>query len=226
MTDAEIDALIATLAESRRDLPTEVDPADVIDRGLVVIDGVATEVAREDDPRCADAERSLVELICRADYVERVRSRIEATLAARSDPDPTSERKAGRGATSPNLATLWQLLDETRPAMVAEVWSRGQQVNTQRLLVGVPQVHDFAGIDPANPDAPPRNVTHFDRIDDHMAHCVRGVTLYEGDWPVGVAIPHPKGEPLTFVLVNLPTGAGGWLTKCSRGALSKRGCGR
>ena len=44
-----------------------------------------------------------------------------------------------------------------------------------------------------------------DRIDDETAHCVSGVNLSEGDYPVGGAFPHPKERSSFFCLVNLPT---------------------
>ena len=47
--------------------------------------------------------------------------------------------------------------------------------------------------------------SHFDRIDDKTAHCVSGQNLSPGDYPVGVAIPHPKQPGYFFHLVNLTT---------------------
>ena len=48
--------------------------------------------------------------------------------------------------------------------------------------------------------------THFDRIDDRVAHYVAGNSLTpDTDYPVGVAFPHPKQEDAFFCLVNLPT---------------------
>jgi hypothetical protein len=63
------------------------------------------------------------------------------------------------------------------------------------LLVGVPQVAEGAN-----------RATHFDRIDDHTAHCASGNSLTPGDYPVGVAIPHPNAtHQVMYYLVNLPT---------------------
>lgn len=92
-------------------------------------------------------------------------------------------------------ATLQELLDWTKPALVAEYWHGGRQLVEQHLLVDVPT---------RSPGAP--HETHFDRIDDRVAHYVKGVSLVpDTDYPVNVAIPHPKQEGAFFCLVNLPT---------------------
>ncbi len=92
---------------------------------------------------------------------------------------------------------LKDVLELTKPAMVAEYWNGGHHRSIQRLLVDVPSVLEGFG------------TSHFDRIDDQTAHCVTGVNLSEGDYPVGVAIPHPSPDPQErtafFQLVNLPT---------------------
>src|SRR5208337_1793176 len=50
--------------------------------------------------------------------------------------------------------------------------------------------------------------SHFDRADDHVAHCVSGNALTPGDYPVGVAFSAPNWHANTqgfFHLVNLPS---------------------
>jgi hypothetical protein len=89
---------------------------------------------------------------------------------------------------------LRQLLELTRPAMVAEYWQGRRNYGQQHLLVGVPSLGPGA-----------KRPSHFDRIDDRTAHCVSGNTLSPGDYPVGVAFPHPSTETAFFHLVNLPT---------------------
>ncbi len=89
---------------------------------------------------------------------------------------------------------LQELLELTRPAMVAEYWMGGHNPSRQRLLIGVPS---------QRPGAP--RPSHFDRIDDRTAHCVSGSNLSEGDYPVGVAIAHPNQSGALFCLVNLST---------------------
>ena len=98
--------------------------------------------------------------------------------------------------------------------MVAEIWSNLDEqvlinglvvaqsdvlqlrlVTTQYLHIGVPQLPEMA-----------TQVTHFDYCDDIRAHCVSGNTLKGGqDYPVGLAILHPEGNPTVFHLINLPT---------------------
>ncbi len=107
------------------------------------------------------------------------------------------EARLAEGGLSPEAERhLTELVELTRPAMVAEFWNESRHANTQRLLVGVPSVTESG-------------TSHFDRIDDQTAHVVAGVNLAEGDYPVGVAIPHPSADPryhsAFFHLVNLPT---------------------
>jgi len=89
---------------------------------------------------------------------------------------------------------LKKLLELAQPAMVAEYWYRRQHLSEQHLLVGVPSMAEGA-----------QRPSHFDRIDEKTAHCVSGNTLSPGEYPVGVAFPHPTTEGAFFRLVNLPT---------------------
>lgn len=109
-----------------------------------------------------------------------VRAALESTLAGGNLSAEATER-------------LDALLELTKPAMVAEYWQSGRHENVQHLLVGVPSITKNQG------------TSHFDRIDDRIAHCVSGVNLSEGDYPVGVALPHPRERNSFFHLVNLPT---------------------
>jgi len=132
----------------------------------------------------ATAERELLDILARDEEVPRVREALTAALAtAPAEAQPRLE----------------QLLEWTRPALVAEIWQNGIHYTIQHLLVDVPQR-------PAGSD----KLTHFDRIDDRTAHCVSGNSLQAGDYPVGVAIPHPNPErpdqlTVFFHLTNLPT---------------------
>ncbi len=126
------------------------------------------------------ATRELRDLLAREDYITPVQEALKKQLDYTGD--------------SPATKRIERLLAWLQPAMVAEVWLDGQHVTIQNLLVDVPQV----------PDGAPRT-THFDRIDDRTAHCVSGNTLEPGDYAVGVAIPHPRGQNMTFHLINLPT---------------------
>jgi hypothetical protein len=100
-----------------------------------------------------------------------------------------------RGAVDRAAADrLRELLQLTQPALVAEYWSGRRHMGEQHLLVGVPSQADGA-----------ERPSHFDRIDDRVAHCVSGQSLSPGDYPVHVAFPHPKESLAFFHLVNLPT---------------------
>ncbi|MBL8828822.1 MAG: hypothetical protein JNM18_17720 [Planctomycetaceae bacterium] len=101
----------------------------------------------------------------------------------------------------PNLSVdaqmrLDELLQWTKPAMVAEIWNGPRHRTIQHLLIGVP----------AQVSGAP-NPTHFDQIDDRKAHCVSGNSLTLGDWPVGVFFPSPRTPAWStqFFLFNLPT---------------------
>ncbi len=109
-----------------------------------------------------------------------IRDALEARVAAGVDSLEAQKR-------------LTELLNLTKPAMIAEYWIGGRHLNIQRLLIGVPSVVEGRG------------TSHFDRIDDRTAHCVAGVNLSEGDYPVGVAVPHPIQRTAFFHLINQPT---------------------
>ncbi len=121
----------------------------------------------------------LRDLLARPECAARVRAALEA-------------RRRSVALAPEADARLGELIDLARPAMVAEFWQGGANLNIQRLLVGVPSVSEGG-------------TSHFDRIDDRTAHCVTGVNLVEGDYPVGVALPHPTLPSAFFHLVNLPT---------------------
>lgn len=126
------------------------------------------------------ARQELMDLLARDSDVPRVKRAIESRLSGSIEPKATGRLK--------------ELLDLTRPAMVCEYWQGRQQHGEQHLIVGVPcQVTGAT------------NPSHFDRIDDRSAHCVSGNSLSRGDYPVGVAFPHPMLADAIFHLVNLPT---------------------
>ena len=118
--------------------------------------------------------------------VPRVKAALEARLRGKLPADAA--------------AALRELLELTRPAIVAEVWSdRKLQDPEQRMFIGEPK--RFA--ESANPSC-------FDRADDHSAHCISGNSLVPGNnYPVGIAFPAPRWKQNQkegfFHLVNLPT---------------------
>ena len=125
--------------------------------------------------------RRLEWLLLRDENLPRIKEGLQARLAAGADAETT--------------ARLRKLLDLARPAMVAECWQGRRHVGEQHLLVGVPSLGPGAA-----------RQSHFDRIDDRVAHCVSGHNLSPGDYPVGVAFPHPDPmQQAFFHLVNLPS---------------------
>jgi hypothetical protein len=120
------------------------------------------------------------DLTMRDSQVPRLRAALEGRLDGQLDPVVR--------------ARLREFHHKTQPAMVAEFWEDRQHQAEQHLIVGVPSQTARA----------PRP-SHFDRIDDRTAHCVSGSSLAPGDYPVGVAIPHPRSLGSFFRLVNLPT---------------------
>jgi len=138
--------------------------------------------SRPGQPRVEPAAlREFRDLMARSEYVAKA----EAMLKARLEKQGLSAGAAQR---------FQELLDLTRPAMVAECWFGARLSNTQHLIVGVPSMGPGA-----------QRPSHFDRIDDKTARCVSGQNLSPGDYPVGVAIPHPKQPGYFFHLVNLTT---------------------
>ncbi|MGA2258026.1 MAG: hypothetical protein ABSG53_25455 [Thermoguttaceae bacterium] len=129
------------------------------------------------------ARQELLDLLSEDGEVPRVKAAIEAHLRGKLDQEAA--------------ASLRELLDMTRPALVAESWSGRKQLLEQHLIVGRPMQAPGA----AHP-------SHFDRTDDHVAHCVSGNALTPGDYPVGVAFAAPNWQSPSqgfFHLVNLPT---------------------
>ena len=162
--------------------------------------------ARENDPAApAEKIKHLVEQIPHTDLADQFRLTQEPTavvelrdlLAIQANIVPIRvaiEFRLAAGDVSAEADRhLNEILELTKPAMVAEFWRSGRHENIQHLLVGVPSVVDNQG------------TSHFDRIDDQTAHCVSGVNLSEGDYPVGVAFPHPRERNAFFHLINLPT---------------------
>ncbi|MGQ9574861.1 MAG: hypothetical protein ACUVUC_06050 [Thermoguttaceae bacterium] len=128
------------------------------------------------------AFRELRDLLARSDCAPIVQSQLQARLR-QNRLDAEAARRVS------------ELLELTRPEMVAECWLAGRVfLPAQRLRIGVPSLGPGA-----------ERPSHFDRIDDQVAHCVSGQNLAPGDYPVGVAIPHPKQPGTFFHLVNLST---------------------
>jgi len=129
------------------------------------------------------AMRELSDLLVRDGYVPKIKQALESRLAQKGLPPEAARR-------------LRDLADLTRPAMVAEFWYGRRLLNTQHLLIGVPSQAPGA-----------TRPSHFGYIDDDVAFCVIGQNLSQGNFPVGVAVPHPNPEyaGAMFHLVNLST---------------------
>jgi hypothetical protein len=130
------------------------------------------------------AQQELLDVLAQDSDVPRVKAELEAHL--RGKLDASAARR------------LHDLLDLTRPALVAESWSGHRQTLEQHLVVGVPMHSPLA-----------EHPSYFDSADDKTAHCVSGNALLPGDYPVGVAFPaphwHSENPETVFDLVNLPT---------------------
>jgi hypothetical protein len=137
--------------------------------------------AQESANRASAAERELLDLLACDRDVARVTEAVHRRLADQPLSTTAKER-------------LKRLDSWTQPALAAEFWYSGHQNHVQHLLVDVPV--QVAGA---------QRASHFDRIDDRVAHCASGNSLSPGDYPVGVLFPHPVQEGAQFRLVNLPT---------------------
>jgi hypothetical protein len=130
------------------------------------------------------ARQELLDVMTQDREVPRVKAAIEAHLRGKLDQE--------------GALRLRDLLDLTRPAMVAESWCNHKQTLEQHLIVGVPMHSQFA-----------EHPSHFDSANDQEAHCVSGNALLPGKYQVGVAFPaphwHSENPETVFDLVNLPT---------------------
>lgn len=123
----------------------------------------------------------LCDLLARDQEVPRIRGAIEARLAQ-------------GGLTEKAASRLQELVDLTRPALVAEFWQGRRHLNTQYLWIGVPS---------RGPNQ--SRSSHFEYVGNEMAYCASGQNLSPGYYPVGVAIPHPRDPGAVFHLVDLTT---------------------
>jgi hypothetical protein len=137
----------------------------------------------ESESNVESARQELLDRLSHPPDVDRVVAALKERLASPELPVDARTR-------------LDELLQWTKPAMVAEIWNGNHHRTIQHLLIDVPA--QVAG-------AP--NPTHFDKIDDRTAHCVTGNSLTLGDWPVGVYFPSPRTPAWStqFFLFNLPT---------------------
>jgi hypothetical protein len=162
-----------------RQLP-EIPPETVADVSPEEIDQLVRKL--DDDAYAVrlGATGRLESLLFQDEHLPQVTKALRSYLAGPLDAE--------------TAARVEKLLQLTRPAMVAEYWEGRRHLGEQHLWIGVPSMSPGA-VRPS----------HFDRIDDQVARCVSGSNLSPGDYPVGVAIPHPNRPTAIFHLVNLPT---------------------
>ena len=163
-------------------LTSEVAQRDLPAVSDLQIDRWLDELVRPGGGGPADAANcELLDLLARDDYVPRLKRAIETRLSQK----PLAEA----------VAKLRSLLDWTKPELVAEFWEGRRQSSDQHLIVGVPSISEGA-----------KRPSHFDRVNEHWAHCVSGNALTPGNYPVGEAFPYPGEEGAAFFhLVSLPT---------------------
>jgi hypothetical protein len=167
----------------------EVSDADLAELVRAAAADRTTGDPRQTARRQAWGKHELMDLLAFDELLPRIKAALERGLGERSQDSEARQR-------------LEALLDGTRPAMVAEIWSNRRLVTVQNLIVGRPQHVEGA-----------ERPTHFDAVDEHSAHCVSGNSLLPGDYRVGIALTatHPDAQPLAprsgniFHLVNLPT---------------------
>ena len=126
------------------------------------------------------ARQELTDLLAQDKETARVVAALKSRLAGSINAEGASQIRS--------------LLELTQPAMAAEFWQDHKQLGVQHLFVNVPSQPPGA-----------MRASHFDRIDDRVAHCVSGNSLSPGNYPVGVAFPHPIRRGVVMDLVNLPT---------------------
>ncbi len=126
------------------------------------------------------AERELRFALTHDECAQRVRAILESRIGQEQNPAARSRLEN---------VHYW-----TRPALVAEYWQGHRHLGEQHLIVGEPNQAEGAA-----------RASHFDSIDDRVARCVSGNSLTPGEYPSGVAFPHPTNPAAFFHLVNLPT---------------------
>lgn len=129
----------------------------------------------------AAARRQLLDLLCQDELVPQLKTALETRLGSAALDDAARER-------------LNEVLEWTRPALVAEIWKNRRQIAEQHLLVDVPR----QSLNATRP-------SHFSRIDDRTATCVSGQNLAPGEYAVGLAIAHPTDRYWMCHLNNAPT---------------------
>ncbi len=134
----------------------------------------------EDRQRLEMTKRQLIDLLARDEYRQKTTAQLTTALKAAQDWEVVER--------------LQDLLNWTRPAMAAENWLGNHHRSIQHLIIDLPQSPEDS-----------RGTTHFDRIDELTAHCVSGVTLTPGDYPVGIAFAHKNRDDGFYVLWNMPT---------------------
>lgn len=147
--------------------------------------GAAPNGVRADAVARESARRELVDLACRDEELARVLRRLADRVASEADDDVK--------------ARLVELHGSLRPLMAAEIWEDGRLNAVQYLIVGVPQLAEFA-----------ERASHFGPVDEKTAHCLSGNNLRAGeDYPIGRAILNPNRDwgrlDIVFHLVYLPT---------------------
>jgi hypothetical protein len=129
------------------------------------------------------AQAELLALLARDDQTARVKSALDARLAA-GQMDEDARRRAT------------ELTDWTRPWLALEGWTERKMMSVAEVPVGMA----YQGL-----KAP--RATLFDRVDTQQAHCVSDTSLPPGNYPLGVFFPHPSflRSDSQFVIFHLPT---------------------
>jgi hypothetical protein len=141
----------------------------------------AHNVARSMAVQRNTAGRELLDALTEDDAARRVQTAVESALARGGLDDDV-------------LARLQRLRDWARPGLAAEYWRQRENLTVQFFVVGVPSQAPGA-----------RRATRFDRVTDEVALCGVGNALSPGEYPLGVAFPHPREQASFFHLVSLPT---------------------
>ncbi len=171
----------AWLASDAPELNAESPSDGQIQNWLDELTRAPTERNQNAELRCRLARRQLLDALMQ----DRDVPRLKAAMQARASADKNA------------AARLGEFIDMTRPAMVAESWSRGEQIFEQHLVPETPAQ--------APDDEHPLS---FGTVNDETAHCESGAALPPGDYPVGIAFVPPNYDaqhPAIFYLTYLPT---------------------
>lgn len=193
----DVRVLLASLLETARytwltsteSRPAQPPSADEIASWIDVL------LAPDEAGDVADDRNTAAQKAARRNAAER--ELLDALAQHRAAPallQALEDASTREGLDGDALVRLRRLAEWARPGLAVEYWQRRRNLAIQYFVVGVPSQAPGA-----------MRPTRFDRVADDVAFCASGNALRPGEYPLGVAFPHPREQAAFFHLVSLPT---------------------